>query len=134
MGKKRTSASAGRTVTAKRAARLYRLVKLLGTGAKSRDALCKELRLDIRSFYRDLDLLRASGLHLRLRDRNYVLPVSAVQALGFVPFPDPQLSLAEAQALARGRSAAHAKLKLQIEAIVKPPKKPAAKKPKRKKK
>src|SRR5207247_731071 len=60
--------SASKAVTAERAARLVRLLQLLGTGPQTRVALARRLRLDIRSFYRDLELLRGTGIPLVLRN------------------------------------------------------------------
>jgi hypothetical protein len=105
-------------VTTERASRLYRLVKLLGSGPQTREALTKRLRLNMRGFYRDLDLLRHYGLNLPLKDRRYTLEEDVDDALVRLPLPDPQLTLGEALALAKGRSRAHSKLKAQIAKII----------------
>jgi hypothetical protein len=120
MARKRTSAAApqSRTVTPERAARLYRLLKLLGSGAQSRQNITRRLRLDIRGFYRDLELLRAADIDVTLVDGRYRLSGRAADAIARLPFPDPRLTLGEATQLAKGRSPAHRKLKGQIAAIV----------------
>jgi predicted DNA-binding transcriptional regulator YafY len=104
-------------VTAERAARLYKLLQLLGTGPQSRETLIGELSLDVRGFYRDLEVLRAAGIPVALRNRNYVLEETAAKAVVKLPFPDPRLTLGEAQLLARGRTASHRKLKQQLDQI-----------------
>jgi hypothetical protein len=106
------------TVTAQRAARLHRLVTLLAAGPQTREAIRKRMRMDVRSFYRDLELLRTAGIKVPLRDRHYVLNMGAATAYARLPFPDPHLSLGDAQQLARGRTPAHTKLKAIIGRIV----------------
>jgi len=119
MAKKRSSAtSAQRAVTAERAERLYRLLRLLARGSQTRDALTRRLGLDVRSFYRDLELLRAADIPVPLRDGRYALDGDVEDALTHLPLPDPGLTLGEAQQLAKGRTPAHRKLKSQIAAIV----------------
>lgn len=117
---KKTSKSptpATKMVTAERAARLYRLLKLLGEKPQTRDALRKRLRLDVRGFYRDLELLRSSGIDLPLIARRYVLQEPVADVIARLPFPDPRLTLGEAVQLAKGRTRAHRKLKEQIAEI-----------------
>jgi hypothetical protein len=119
MVKKRTSsASAAEAITAKRAARLYRLLKILGDRPQTRDVLTRRLRLNVRGFYRDLELLRSSGITLVLQDRRYALKEDLDDAVARLPLPDPHLSLGEAMQLAKGRSSAHKKLQEQITAII----------------
>ena len=119
MAKKRRKApsSATKMVTAERAARLYRLLRLLGHKPQTRDALRKRLKLDVRGFYRDLELLRSSGIGLPLIEKRYVLQEPVDVVIGRVPFPDPHLTLGEAIQLAKGRTLAHRKLRGQIEQI-----------------
>lgn len=111
MARKSKSASANSAVTAKRAPRLYRLLKLLGKGPQTRARLIKQLSLDIRSFYRDLNLLRDAGIVVQLEGHRYALQGDVADAVARLPFPDPLLNLAEAQQLARGRTSAHKRLK-----------------------
>jgi hypothetical protein len=133
------SPSRGGTVTSERAARLHKMLKLLGTGAKTRAALIRRLKLDVRGFYRDLELLRgaeidvlftdglyslgepldAANIPVSLQERGYVLEADVDTAVSRLPFPDPHLTLGEAQLLAKGRSAAHKKMKQQIDQIMK---------------
>jgi hypothetical protein len=121
MAKKRTAPSTPETkaVTAERAARLYRLLQLLGTGPQKRDALTKRLKLDIRGFYRDLELLHKWGITVSLAKHRYTLEADADEAVALLPFPDPHLTLGEVRQLAKGRSKAHRKLQEQIAAIIK---------------
>ena len=121
MAKKRASRvelPAGKAVTAERAARLYKLLKLLGSGPRTRTFLTRQLRLDIRGFYRDLELLRSAGIDVPLVEGRYSLSDAVGQSVARLPFPDPHLTLREAQDLAKGRSASHTKLKKQIAAIM----------------
>ena len=119
MAKKRTNAKASSTasVTAARAPRLYRLLKLLGERPQTRAAICKRLRLTVRGFYRDLELLRKVGIHVDLHQSTYLLHGTLTEVLDALPFPDPALTLGEAMLLAKGRSVAHRKIKAQIAAI-----------------
>ncbi len=111
MAKKRKSpprsAVPAATVTAERFIRLYRMVKLLAAGAQPREALTRRLRLDVRGFYRDLDLLRSSGVSIALTGGRYTLEQNTADALALLPFPDPRLTLGAAQTLAKGRSPVH---------------------------
>jgi hypothetical protein len=120
MAKKRSKRAgpALKAVTAERARRLYRLLQLLGTGPQTRAALTRHLRLDVRGFYRDLELLRDAGIGVSLDNRRYTLQDTPVRAIPRLPFPDPRLTLGEAQQLARGRTLAHRKLKGQIAEII----------------
>jgi hypothetical protein len=110
--------NASEAVTAKRAARLCKLLALLGKGPQTRSALMRRLKLDVRGFYRDLVQLRKYGIGVVLEKRRYRLEEKAEAAIARLPFPDPQLTLGEAMQLARGRTTAHRKLKEQIAAIV----------------
>jgi predicted DNA-binding transcriptional regulator YafY len=105
-------------VTAQRAARLCKLLRLLGRGPQTRSALTRRLRLDVRGFYRDLDLLRTAGITVALEGGRYHLNEDADKAIARLPFPDPHLTLGEALQLAKGRTLSHRKLKQQIAAIV----------------
>ncbi len=120
MAKKRTTrpSSSAKAVTPERAARLYRLLHLLGSGPQSRSALTRRLRLDVRGFYRDLELLRSAGIAVSLQNRRYALDEPVEAASGRLPFPDPRLTLSEALQLAKGRTSAHRKLKWQISDII----------------
>lgn len=119
MAKTRTTRSPGgaKMVTAERAARLYRLLQLLGKGPLTREMLTRRLRLDVRGFYRDLEALRAAGIVVLLRDHHYTLRQEVQEAIARLPFPDPHLTLGDAMQLAKGRTAAHQKIKKQIAAI-----------------
>jgi len=120
MAKKRPAPPAPATaVTADRAARLYRLLNLLGRAPQTRSALTRRLRLGIRGFYRDLEVLRDVGIAVDLVDGHYHLLENLRQAIERLPFPDPGLTLGEVRVLAKGRSQAHRKLKSQLDAIIK---------------
>jgi predicted DNA-binding transcriptional regulator YafY len=109
---------AARAVTLDRAARLYGLLHILSTAPQTRAALMKRLRLDVRGFYRDLELLRSSGIGVPLAKGRYQLKEELAKILPQLPFPDPGLTLGEAIQLAKGRSRAHEKLRRQIARIM----------------
>lgn len=120
MAKKRASpVRPAHAVTAERAARLYRLLTFLAEGPQTRTAITRRLRLGIRGFYRDLEVLRGVGLEVELVQGRYHLPRAGARAIDQLPFPDPGLNLGEARQLAKGRSPAHRKLKQQIDQIIK---------------
>jgi hypothetical protein len=104
-------------VTGERAGRLYRLITLLATAPQTREVLTRRLDLDVRGFYRDLELLRDFGVTVALAAHRYTLGEAAESALSKLPFPDPHLSLQEAIDLSTGRTGAHRKLKAQIHQI-----------------
>ncbi len=105
-------------VTVQRAARLCKLLQLLGKGPQTRELLMRRLKLDVRGFYRDLELLRDSRIAIELEARRYRLMQDTRTAIAQLPFPDPRLTLGEALQLAKGRTQAHRKLKQQIETIL----------------
>jgi hypothetical protein len=111
---RKVAPAVGMMVTAERAARLYRLVRLVGDRPRTRDELRRRLKLDLRGFYRDLELLRSAGIELDLVQRRYSLSEPVADVLARLPFPDPRLTLGEAMQLAKGRTRAHHKLKDQI--------------------
>jgi predicted DNA-binding transcriptional regulator YafY len=105
-------------VTTQRTARLYELLQLLAAGEQTLAQLTRALRCDVRSFYRDLKLLRDIGFVIPLREQRYGLESDVTDDVAVrLPFPDPALTLAEARQLAVGRTAAHRKLREQIEQI-----------------
>ena len=107
------------TLTAQRAARLYRLLTLLGDGPQTRQQLLRRMKIDIRGFYRDLEALRGLGIEVSTGDDNrYSLLGDLEGALAHLPFPDPGLNFRDVQQLAKGETAAHRKLKQRINSIV----------------
>jgi hypothetical protein len=123
-------------ITLGRAARLYGFVALLGIEPRQREEILQGLQIGLRTFYRELELLRRCGIKIRLKERLYTLTSTADEAEGRLPFPDPQLSFAEMSELAAGTSPAAKRLAEMLEQVVregrpKPPL-PAKKKPLRK--
>src|SRR4051812_33616626 len=98
MSKKQPASS--KAVTPDRAARLYRLISLLGGAPQSRSVLIRKLRLDVRGFYRDLELLRTAGIEVPLSSGKYALAGELDDAIALLPFPDPRLTLGEAVQIA----------------------------------
>src|SRR5262245_11458126 len=119
MARKKATTEVVATVSLERAARLYRLLMLLGQGPQARASLARRLRLGIRGFYRDLEILREVGIFVELSQGKYRLQGDLFAALDRLPFPDPNLTLGEARLLAKGRSPAHRKIREQLARIEK---------------
>jgi len=98
-----------RSVTLERAVRLYRLLELLTAGPQTRGLLMRRLKLDVRGFYRDLEMLRSAGISVRMQNRRYSVE-EVEKAINRLPMPDPHLTLGEARQLAKGRTRAHRQL------------------------
>jgi hypothetical protein len=107
------------TVTPDRAERLYRLLLVLADGAKTRSAVLRQLRLNIRGFYRDLEVLRAVGVAVEHNDGHYMLADDLARAVERLPFPDPCLTIGDARRLARGNSPAHKKIRSRLSSLEK---------------
>src|SRR5947208_561230 len=58
--------AAVQNITPERAARLFQLLSLLGRGVQTRAGLIRTLRLTVRGFYRDLEVLRGVGIDVSL--------------------------------------------------------------------
>ena len=106
------------SVTTERFVRLYRMVKLLAGSRQTRAALTRRLRLDERGFYRDLDVLRSSGVAVTLAEGRYTLEQDADDALALLPLPDPHLTLGVARTLAKGHGPAQRILAEAIDRVV----------------
>ena len=119
MAKKKSETTPVHNITLERAARLFQLVSLLSRGAQTRAGLIRALRLSVRGFYRDLEMLRVSGIAVALVKGQYRLADKLAVAIERLPFPDPGLTLGEARQLSRGRSGVHRKLRAQIARIEK---------------
>ncbi len=117
MARKKTAPVEVSTVTAERAARLYRLVSLLAASPQTRAVLLRRLALNIRGFYRDLETLRAAGIMVTLTEGRYTLEQEPNLAIENLPFPDPGLTLGEARQLARGRGPAQRKIAQQLKHV-----------------
>jgi predicted DNA-binding transcriptional regulator YafY len=102
-------------VTPERFNRLFRLLTLMAEKSLGRDALARRLGLDVRGFYRDLGLLRSSGIGVSLSRGRYRLDSDVQEAVALLPFPDPLLTLGEARLLAKGKTAAHRKLREELD-------------------
>ena len=87
-------------ITLQRAARLHRMVWFLAETPRIREAILSHLNIGLRTFYRELELLKRCGVKVRHRNKQYTLLATAKHAEGRLPFPDPQLSFAEMAELA----------------------------------
>jgi hypothetical protein len=108
------AAEARPAVTLDRFNRLYRLLHLLADRARKREWLTRQLRLDVRGFYRDLVFLRGVGIVVALDEDGYRLSEPVDKVVLRLPFPDPHLTLGEVHQLARGNAAVHRRLKAQL--------------------
>lgn len=101
-----------------RAARLHRLVMILAAAPRAREQLLADLRVGLRTFYRELELLRRCGIKVRLEGKQYRLLGTAEEAEGRLPFPDPHLSFAEMAELARCPGEAGRRLAGLLESVI----------------
>jgi DNA-binding transcriptional ArsR family regulator len=106
------------TLTAARVGRLCRLLSLLDGNPLPRVTLLKKLKVDQRSFYRDLALLKELGILLKPRESKYSLPGALDVLIGKLPFPDPHLTISEAQELVVGTTPTHAKIQATLDATL----------------
>jgi hypothetical protein len=104
-----------------RASRLYRLVALLGERPRDRESLLEGLGVGLRTFYRELDLMRRCAIKVQRVDRTYNLKSSTEDAQGRLPFPDPQLNFAEMKELARYEGEASKRLANLLSTVIDPP-------------
>jgi predicted DNA-binding transcriptional regulator YafY len=107
-------------ITLQRAARLHRLVSYLAASARGRGEILGELKIGLRTFYRELELLRRCGVRVRHKAKLYHLQATAEEAEGRLPFPDPQLSFAEMAELARCDCAAGRRLAELLISVIQP--------------
>jgi predicted DNA-binding transcriptional regulator YafY len=108
-------------ITLARAARLHRLVTVLAQGPERREHLLQQLAIGLRTFYRELDLLKRCGVKIKLTQKTYTLRTTAEEAEGSLPFPDPQLSFAEMAELAQYPGPASKRLAKILESVVSQP-------------
>lgn len=111
-------------ITLQRAARLHRLVAYLAGVPRPRADVLAHLRIGLRTFYRELDLLKKCGVKVKHRARLYHLMATAEEAEGRLPFPDPQLSFAEMAELSRCDCPAGRRLAELLASVVRPPEPP----------
>jgi len=111
-------------ITLQRAARLHRLVRYLSGGPRARPAILAELRIGLRTFYRELELLTRCGVKVRHKAKLYHLVATAAEAEGRLPFPDPQLSFAEMAELAGCDCPAGRRLADLLAAVINQPEPP----------
>ena len=105
-------------LSTRRAARLYRLLKMMDKGARTRAQLLKLGRAGVRTFYRDLTYLQDVQIEVRIFRGRYELATPLDRALGQLPFPTPHLSFADVMELAKGTGPAHKKLKRRLYQLI----------------
>jgi hypothetical protein len=100
---------------------------LLAQNARSRGEILTTLRIGLRTFYRELVLLRRCGIKVRHKAKLYHLIHTASEAEGRLPFPDPQLSFAEMAELAECPCAAGKRLGDLLVSVINQPEPPPRK-------
>jgi predicted DNA-binding transcriptional regulator YafY len=108
-------------ITLGRASRLYQLVTWLEIEPRIREELLERLEIGLRTFYRELDLLKRCGIKVKREGKAYALRTTLAEAETRLPFPDPQLSFAEMAELARLPGEAARRLDEIYKAVIKPP-------------
>ena len=119
-------------ITLGRASRLHRLVRILALGPTVRETLLDQLAIGLRTYYRELDLLKRCGIKVKRDRKTYHLSSTIPEAEERLPFPDPQLSFAEMAELAKLPGDAARRLAEILKSVVDAPG-PAPKKPRPKK-
>jgi hypothetical protein len=105
-------------LTRARAARLFRLAVVLVEAPRTREQLLVSLRIGLRTFYREVELLTRVGIRVRLINKRYELhtPLSEVEQQ--LPFPDPQLTFGEMKELSGSAGPAAERLALLYQEVV----------------
>ncbi len=115
-------------ITLGRAQRLHRLVLVLSDGSIIRDQILHRLQLGLRTFYRELELLKKCGVKVLVEGKTYRLKPPRHDAKALLPFPNPGLSFAEVAELAQGKGPAAQRLAELFATVtaplVEPPSKP----------
>ena len=104
-------------MTPVRASRIYRLVKLLTKTLVARRTILARLRVGVRTFYRDLNYLRANGVSVESAGEKYRVIDKLADIFDKLVFPDPALTLSEAADLAKGRGPGAAKIKALLKRV-----------------
>jgi hypothetical protein len=94
---------------------------LLAESPRSRGQVLSALGMGLRTFYRELDLLKRCAVKVQHKAKVYVLQGTAQQAEGRLPFPDPQLSFAEMAELAQHPGPAAQRLAEMLQAVIHAP-------------
>jgi len=89
--------------------------------ATSREVLIDRLEIGLRTFYRELDLLKKCGIKVKRAGKTYLLRSTMADAEARLPFPDPQLSFAEMAELARHPGDVARRLDEIYKSVVEPP-------------
>lgn len=92
------------TLTTARASRLFKLLNLLEGSTRARATLLKRLDFDLRSFYRDIEVMREFGIEITVQGDKYTLATSLTDALQKLPFPDPGLSFADVMEMSKDQN------------------------------
>ncbi len=94
---------------------------LLAKEPRTREVVLSSLGIGLRTFYRELELLKRCGVKVQHKNKAYTLQATAEQAEGRLPFPDPQLSFAEMAELSKHPGDASKRLAAMLESVVNTP-------------
>jgi hypothetical protein len=94
---------------------------MLEIEATSREVILVRLAIGLRTFYREVDLLKKCGIKVRRDGKTYVLTSTMAEAEARLPFPDPQLSFAEMAELSRLPGEAALRLAEIYRGVIAPP-------------
>ncbi len=100
------------------------MVAFLSSSPRNRTEILSDLRIGLRTFYRELELLKRCGVKVRHKAKLYHLLATADEAEGRLPFPDPQLSFAEMAELSRCDCPAGRRLAALLASVTRPPEPP----------
>ena len=89
---------------------------MLESAPATRLQLMRKLKVGMRTFYRDLDLLRRWEVNITHQARKYHMEEKG-DWRAKLPFPDPELSFADAEVLSRGNSKASKRLKEMLNSL-----------------
>ncbi len=113
-----TRAKADPTVSATRAARLYRMLRALAQHPRDRSQLLGIGRAGMRTFYRDLNFLQRCRIGLKCDRKQYRLTTPWERTLARLPFPPLLLSFADVMELAKVPNAAGQKVRAQLNKVI----------------
>lgn len=105
-------------ITLERASRLHHFVSLLGETPRPRDELLSRLAIGLRTFYRELELLKRLSIRIRFENRRYRLLGPVEAAAGDLPFPDPQLNFKEMKELSEHPGPAAERLRDLLDTVL----------------
>jgi len=118
MSKRGASSKPDPSISATRAARIYRILKALAQHPRDRSQLIRISRAGMRTFYRDLNFLQECRISVKYERKQYRLTTSWERTMARLPFPPLLLSFREVMELADVPSPAGQKVRVQLNKVV----------------